>query len=284
MARSKFLVSLLVAVAFCAMAGTSFAKTDPKPKCAFTGDYSFFFWSPGYPDAELAGVGFFAVNCAGAVLPGGIINCNVDGDEYETFIESGAVFLEADGEGTMLIETESSDGICGTGDNALELDVSVTQGGNRILFTSNGEPLAASGTTPNAGHRYVFAGRAGKCFTGQISGCYDIHFWEPTKPLAGDCTICVNGAGAITSGSCSCNEDLIEYLSEIESGPTSGYVLGEDCQSSTGFMAFVTSSDLVCGETGTIYLDFAVADGGQEIFGACDDFNDFDCAFEGWKQ
>jgi len=90
-ARSRLLMGLFVAVAFCAMAGTSFAATTPKAKCAFNGYYSFFFWDP---DTSLSGVGYFQVNCAGAVLPGGIINCNVDDTEYEAFIESGGVFLE----------------------------------------------------------------------------------------------------------------------------------------------------------------------------------------------
>ena len=106
MARFKLLVSLLVLVGVCTLAATSFAKPAPKPKCGFNGDYSFFFWDP---DTDLSGVGYFSVqvksatNCrSGIVLPGGIINCNFEsGDIYEDFIESGSVFLETDGEGTM---------------------------------------------------------------------------------------------------------------------------------------------------------------------------------------
>ena len=73
MARSRLLMGLFVAVAFCAMAGTSFAATTPKAKCAFNGAYSFFFWDQ---DDSLSGVGYLSVNCKGQVLPGGIINCN----------------------------------------------------------------------------------------------------------------------------------------------------------------------------------------------------------------
>ena len=284
MPRFKLFVSLLVLVGVCTLAATSFAKPAPKPKCAFNGDYSFFFWSP---NEEVAGVGYVSVivnpatKCrSGIVLPGGIINCNVDDTEYEDFIEDGFVFLETDGEGTMEIETNSSSGICGTGDNAIELDISIAQGGKRFLFNSNGVADVQSGTTPNAGNDYVLAGRAGKCFAGDISGCYDIHFWEPTESIAGDCTVCLAG-GFVTSGSCRCNNDGFEYLSEIETG---GYTLGENCQSSTGFLTFTTSSDEVCGDTSTVYLDFASAANGQELFGACDSFNNFDCAFEGWRQ
>jgi hypothetical protein len=217
---------------------------------------------------------------SGTVIPGGIINCNVDGTEYEDFIEDGFVAVETDGEGTMEIETNSSNGVCGTGDNAFELDVSVAQGGKRVLFNSNAVSLVVSGTVPNAGSIYVIAGRAGKCFSGDISGCYDVHFWEPGEPLAGDCTICLS-SGAVTGGSCRCNSDGTEYLSEIETG---GYTPGEDCQSSTGFLQFTISSDEVCGETSHVFLDFASAAVGQELFGACDSANEFDCAFEGWKQ
>jgi hypothetical protein len=72
-----------------------------------------------------------------------------------------------------------------------------------------------------------------------------------------------------------------ETLSEIESR---GYTLGENCQSSTGFMAFTVSSDDVCDVAGTVYLDFAVAQQGEELTGACYPDTDFDCSFEGWKQ
>jgi len=291
MARSRLLMALFVAVAFCAMAGTSFAAA-PKPKCAFTGYYSFYFWDP---DTDLAGVGYFEVNCAGAVLPGGIINCNFDaGDEYESFIEGGAVFLETDGEGTMLLETESSDGICDTGTNALELDISVVLGGKTVLFNSNGEPYASSGTTPQAGHTYTITGRADKCFPGQVTGCFDLRFWTPDSTDVGDCTVCVNGKGGVTGGECRCNEDGFETLSEIETG---GYTLGENCESSTGYLWFTTSSDEICDEESSLALDFAIADGGSEIIGACDPGEyildntsldnagyDFACAFEGYLQ
>ena len=285
MARSKWMLSLIAAVAVCSFAATSFAaKPKAQPKCGFNGDYSFYFFSP---DEEIAGVGFVTVSLSnatkcrsGVVIPGGIINCNIDETVYEDFIEDGFVFLETDGEGTMEIETNSSSGICGTGRNALELDVSVVQGGKRFLFSTNAVDLVQSGTTPNAGYDVDFTGRGGRCFAGDISGCYDIHFWEPTEPLVGDCTVCVAG-GFVTGGTCRCSGDFTEYLSEIETG---GYVLGEDCQSSTGFLTFTTSSDEVCGLTSTVYLDFAVAAQGAELMGSCDGFNLFDCAFEGWKQ
>ncbi|HTY56088.1 MAG TPA: hypothetical protein VMB26_12850, partial [Candidatus Binataceae bacterium] len=226
MNRSKLFLYLFMVIGVCAMASASFAKA--KPKCPFGGDYAFFFWSP---DDEVAGVGYFSVDLkpgtkcrSGIVLPGGIINCNVDGTEYEDFIEDGFVFVETDGEGTLEIETNSSRGVCGTGDNAFELDVSIVQNGKRVMFNSNAVSLVQSGTTPNAGHEYVIAGRAGRCFAGDIFGCYDVHFWEPGEPLAGDCTICVGG-GRVTGGTCRCNNDGDEFLSEIEVGT---YTLGED--------------------------------------------------------
>jgi len=289
MAKFKFPVSLLVLIGACTLAATSFAKPAPTPKCGVNGNYSFFFWDP---DEPIAGVGYIGISMAtgtdcrsGIVLPGGIINCNFDGTEFEDFIESGSVFLETDGEGTMLIETNSSNGICDTGTNAIELDISVVQGGKKVLFSSNGVEFAASGTTPQAGYFGTITGRAEKCFAGDISGCYDIRFWEPDEPLVGDCTICVAG-GYVTGGTCRCNVNFgdggFETLSEIEAG---GYTLGEDCQSSTGFLYFETSSDDVCDMTSLVYLDFAAATaGGAELMGACDSFNDFDCAFEGWKQ
>jgi len=304
MAKSRLLWSLIVVIGFWATAGTSFATTA-KPKCAFTGPYSFFFWEPG---TFIDGVGYFSVNCAGAVLPGGIINCNgLAGFESESFIEGGAVFLEKDGEGTMLIETEGSDGICDSGTNALELDISVVQGGKTVLFNSDGERYADSGLVPQAGYYGIITGRADKCFAGQIRGCYNIRLWGEgglgggpidgdsfAFPAAGDCTICVNGAGGVTGGECRCNDDGFETLSEIETG---GYTLGEDCESSTGYLWFTTSSDLICDETSSMALDFAVATGGDEIIGACDpgefilDNESLDnsgffipCAFEGWHQ
>ncbi|HTY56297.1 MAG TPA: hypothetical protein VMB26_13900, partial [Candidatus Binataceae bacterium] len=85
----------------------------------------------------------------------------------------------------------------------------------------------------------------------------------------------------------------IETLSEIEGG---GYTLGENCQSSTGYLWFSTSSDEICGVANYMALDFAVAEQGQEIIGACDT-DEFilnntseinaglmGCAFEGWLQ
>ncbi len=302
MARFKLLLSLLVVIGVCSLATTSFAKAK---KCNFNGDYSFFFWYP--PFSSLAGVGFFSVKLdpatqcrSGIVLPGGILNCNRPGASYEDFIEGGSVFLETDGEGTMLIETNSSEGICGTGDEAIELDVSVVQGGKSVLFNSDGEQYADSGLIPQAGYDYTLTGRADKCFAGQISGCYDLRFWTITPELAlpavGDCTICVNGAGGVTGGTCRCNAHfltVVETLSEIEGG---GYTLGESCQSSTGYLWFATSSDEICGLGSYMALDFAVADGGSEIIGACDtaeyilnnesefNFGVNGCAFEGWLQ
>ena len=307
MARLKFITSLLVIVGVCAFAGISFAKAAPKPRCGFNGDYSFFFWSPITNEAggNVSGVGFFSVQLdpatkcrSGVVLPGGIINCNFTEVIFEDFIEEGSVFLETDGEGTMEIETNSSNGICGTGANALELDISVVSGGKSVLFSSNGAERVRSGTTPNAGYDYTLTGRADKCFAGQISGCYDLRFWSgiDIAPFVGDCTVCVNGAGAVTGGTCRCHEGIerIETLSEIEGG---GYTLGEDCQSSTGYLWIVTSSDEICDLGGSyLALDFAVAQQGKEIIGACDtdefilnnlsEFNVgiYGCSFEGWLQ
>ena len=267
MVRSKLFVSLLAFLGVCALAAPSFAA-----KCSFNGDYSFFFWDPG---ENVSGVGYVSVSLnaktkcrSGVVLPGGIINCNFsDGTLYEDYIEDGSVFLETDGEGTMEIETNSTYGICGTGTNAMELDISVVKGGKSVLFNSDGEEYAVSGLIPQAGYYGTITGRADKCFSGQISGCYDARFWTPDDDVVGDCTICVNGAGGITGGTCKCNTEGFEYNSEIETG---GYTLGEDCQSSTGYMWFTTSSDPICGEESSVALNFAVADGGEEIIGACD--------------
>ncbi len=272
MARFKLLVSLLVLVGVCSLTAPSFAKVS---KCKFDGNYSFFFWTPA---DNVAGVGYFSVtgNAAtdcrlGTVLPGGIINCDNDGTEYEDYIESGSVFLETDGEGTMEIETASSAGICGTDTNAVELDISVALKGKSVLFNSDGEKYASSGTTPQAGYFQSASGRADKCFSGQIAGCYNAGFWTPDDSVVGNCTVCVNGAGGVTGGSCRCNvgdgEGNFEYISEIETG---GYTLGENCQSSTGYLWFQTSSDPICGETNAIAVDFAVANGGLELLGACD--------------
>ena len=110
----------------------------------------------------------------------------------------------------------------------------------------------------------------------------------------GDCTICVNGAGGVTGGSCRCNHHglVTETLSAIVTG---GYTLGQNCQSNTGYLWFTTSSDLICDEESSLALDFAVAQGGKELMGACDPgefilnntslFNAgffIPCAFEGW--
>ena len=313
MARFKSLVSLLVVVGVCTLAATSFAKPAPKLKCAFNGDYSFFFWDPS---TDLAGVGYFSVvvdpstKCrSGVVLPGGIINCNFEyGSLYEDFIEDGSVFLETDGEGTMEIETNSSSGICGTGDNALELDISVVGSGKSVLFNSNGVEFVGSGLIPQAGYDYTLTGRGDKCFGGFIAGCYDFRFWSGPEAIAlddtifgsavGDCTVCLDNRGHVTGGSCRCNVIEAsagpEYLSQIETG---GYTLGESCQSSTGYLWFTTSSDEICGEESSLALDFAVANGGSEIVGACDPgeyilnntslYNAgyyFSCAFEGYLQ
>src|SRR5579862_3361068 len=241
MSKFKTGVSALLVLGVLGLAATSFAKAAPK-RCGFNGDYSFFFWDPSFP---VSGVGFMSVQLnpatkcrSGVVLPGGIINCNfAEGDIFEDFIEDGFVFLESDGEGTMEIETNSSSGICDTGKNAIEFDISVVQGGKRVLLGTNGVEKVQSGTTPNACYDYILTGRAGRCFPGDISGCYDIHFWDPAEEvgekLAGDCTICVGG-GFVLSGSCRCNTDFdsdsnFETLSEIETG---GYTLGENCQSS----------------------------------------------------
>jgi len=283
-AKTKLFLSLLVVVGVCMLAGTSFAKKAANP-CPFNGNYSFFFWDPV---DDLAGVGYVSVmptagtSCrAGVVLPGGIINCNIGADTYEDYIESGNVFLETDGEGTMEIETNSSDGICGTGDNAIELDISVTKGGKTIEFNSDGEAYASSGTIPQAGNIYTLTGRMAKCYAPDLlAGSYDVRFWGPDADLVGDCTVVVNGAGLVTGGTCRCNDGGAAYLSEIEGGT---YTPGENCQSSTGYLTFVTSSDLVCGITSTVVLDYTVAAGGTEVLFACDETNKFDCAGEGFS-
>jgi hypothetical protein len=301
--RQPFLY-ILIAAASSAFAVTS-AQAAPKPKCGFNGDYSFFFWNPNASERPTNGVGFFSVQLnpatkcrSGVVLPGGILNCFVGPEGFEDFVEDGFVFLETDGEGTMEIETNSSNGICGTGDNAIELDVSLVRGGKGVLFNSNGAEFAGSGVIPQAGYHETITGRADKCFAGDISGCYDVRFWSGAPPLptrlevddpvlsalVGDCTICVSG-GFVTGGTCRChlslNDGSFETLSEIETG---GYTLGEDCQSSTGFLTFTTSSDEVCDLTSTVIWDFAVAQQGNELVGACDNTNTFGCAFEGWRQ
>ncbi|HTY54287.1 MAG TPA: hypothetical protein VMB26_03750 [Candidatus Binataceae bacterium] len=331
MAKLKLIASLLILiVAVCALGSPSFAKPAPK-KCDFNGNYSFFFWDPAVSYG--AGVGYFTVQLdpatqcrSGVVLPGGILNCNIGvgfpeaTGVFEDFIEGGSVFLETDGEGTMLLETNSTNGICGIHDdiagvNAIELDISVVLGGKSVLFNTDGEPYASSGLVPQVGYVATLTGRADKCFAGQISGCYDVRFWTGTSgdfsPIigapagaVGDCTICVNGAGSVTGGTCRCNTSSnvlndsapivpLETLSEIEGG---GYTLGENCQSSTGYLWFVTSSDEICDIASYMAFDFAVAQQGQEIMGACDtgpfilnntseeNAGIMGCAFEGWLQ
>jgi len=304
MTKLKSFFAIAAAAGIIAATGAAWAKAAPK-KCGFNGDYSFFFWNPDASNPPSNGVGFFTVQLdpatkcrSGVVLPGGILNCFIGADGFEDFIEDGFVFLETDGEGTMEIETNSSDGICGTGDNAIELDVSIVRGGKGVLFNSNGAKFAGSGVIPQAGYHETITGRADKCFAGDINGCYDVRFWSGAPPrlaltpqlqpalsaLAGDCTICVAG-GFVTGGTCRCHlrqsGESFESLSEIETG---GYTLGEDCQSSTGFLTFTTSSDEVCDMTSTVIWDFAVAQQGNELVGACDNTNQFGCAFEGWKQ
>jgi len=324
MAKLRLLVAALVIVGVCAQPDFGFAKPAPAARCGFNGNYSFFFWDPQF--SIIGGVGYFSVQMdpsakcrSGVVLPGGIINCNQgldSGEIWEDFIEDGSVFLETDGEGTMEIETNSSRGICGTGTNAIELDISIVQGGKSVLFNTNGAEFARSGTTPQAGYFDTLTGRADRCFAGQISGCYDLRFWgginvaedngEVILDLSqvGDCTVCVNGAGAVTGGTCRCHWSEIssngvlhtreETLSEIEGG---GYTLGENCQSSTGYLWISTSSDEICGAGNFLALDFAVAQQGKELIGACDtaefilnnpsEFNAgfvLGCAFEGWLQ
>ena len=282
-------VRLALIIAFSAVlmaAANGFAKP-----CPVHGDFSFYFYDTAF---GLTGVGYFGVGCGGSVQPGGIINCDVRGVEFEDFIEGGALFVERDGEGTMIIETSSTNGICGTHTNALELDVSVVLAGKTILFNTDTEPYAASGTTPQAGYEFNATGRADKCFAGQVSGCYDMRFWEPDNAFVGDCTICVDGVGHVTGGTCRCHAGHLETLSEIISG---AYTLGEDCQSSTGYLWFTTSSDLICGLESSIAFDFGVALQGSEMIGACNSgefvLNDtalpnvgaeMSCSFEGFME
>lgn len=291
MARSKLFVCLLVVVGVFMFGAKSYAA----PTCAFNGNYAFFFFSPGAED--IAGVGYFTVhmsaNCrAGVVVPGGILNCNVAGspDEFEDYIEGGSVGIESpDGNGTIEIETNSTPGICGTGAEAIELDVSLADGGKRVLFNTDAVAKVESGLVVNAGYDYTLTGRAGKCNPVNITGSYDIHFWEPGVNLAGDCTVVIDPTGSfLTGGTCRCSAEnegggFTEYLSEIEESG-SGVTQGDDCQSSTGLMVFSVSSDLICGITDTLSLDFAGGKIGKEleVMGACDNANAFNCAFEGW--
>ena len=55
MAKVRLLIALITVLGLCAYSGTSFAKAAPQAKCGLNGDYSFFFWDPGYP---ASGVGF----------------------------------------------------------------------------------------------------------------------------------------------------------------------------------------------------------------------------------
>jgi len=299
MARSKLFMSLLVIASVCTLAATSFAK--PKP-CKFNGDYSFMFWST---DANIAGLGYFTVNLtapacrSGLVAPGGILDCNrpehgPDGEapyEFEEFIDSGTVGIESDGEGHMSITGSTNDGICGTGYDTLVLDISVVQNGKTVLFNSNGEPDQAGNDED-----MMITGRADKCFSGNISGCYDVRFWntdlpnpdpeaeDPGEPFVGDCTVCVNGAGLVTGGSCACNLGFgnTETLSNIVGGFYAPSL--DPCQSSTNFMEFYLASQPLCGVLDEVVLDYVVAKGGQQVYGACDYFNGFGCAFEGYLQ
>ena len=119
MARFKLLISLLVLIGVCTLAATSFAKPAPTPKCGFNGDYSFFFWDPNLDICRRWLFLSIAQSQGRGAVPALYYRAEssiaiVDGIEFEDFIEDGLVFLETDGEGTMEIETNSSDGICGT--------------------------------------------------------------------------------------------------------------------------------------------------------------------------
>jgi hypothetical protein len=81
MHRSKLILSLLVLASVggvLAVRMPSFAAPPNPPACKFKGSYSFMAWEPS---AELAASGVFAIN-NGKVLPGGIIECNVDGTAF----------------------------------------------------------------------------------------------------------------------------------------------------------------------------------------------------------
>lgn len=301
MIRFKLLISLVTILCVCALSVTSFAKAKPKSKCAVNGDYSFFFWDPDHDG--LAGLGFFTIemqagtHCrSGAVLAGGVINCNVPGGgEFEDFIKDGSVSFQPNGMGTMEIDTIASAGFCNTGATSLELDLWSVLGEKALLLNSNGSMFVGSGTTPNAGYDLSFTGRADSCFGDQITGCYNVHFWTPAQAAVGGCNICVDGRGNVTGGNCSCNlnpHDGSEPVSQILHG---GYTLGENCNSSVGYLWFETVGDNICGISNFLALDFAIAQKGKEIMGACDtaefvlnnpsDPNtgfSLGCAFEGW--
>jgi len=295
--RTKLLLLLSAVTLFRTMTGTSFAD-----ECSFKGAYSFHFYGGSAFPFTPNGVGFFTVisnsdDCSSAIVsPGGIIYCNnVSGQEWLSTIEAGSVSLdEASGLGAMPIKT-SGDGVCGTSDGAIELDISVVQGGKMVLFNSDGEKLVASATIRNAGHDILpITGEADKCFAGQVAGCYDFRFWGTFLPGDGDCTICLNGSNLVSAGTCTCNFEDTEYLSEIESG---GYSLADNCQSGPGYLWFTTSGDKICGQQRSLALDFAVAQQGNEIMGACDTARYildnksvantgflFNCAFDGYLQ
>src|SRR5580704_16550378 len=212
MRRSKLVLSLVILVALGVVLADrmpSFAAPPNPPKCKFKGSYAFMAWEPS---AELAASGVFAVN-SGKVLPGGIIECNVGGTAFQSFIESGTVSLERDCEGTMVIETNGP--ICGATD-ALELDISVVKGGKTVLFNANGVAIDVGGTTPNTGHTIFLTGRGDKTFFGGICGCFDARFWSANGNFVGDCTVRVDSTGHVTGGGCSCQHDEEEFLSEIE--------------------------------------------------------------------
>src|SRR5271154_2314603 len=232
----------------------SFAAPPNPPTCKFKGSYSFMAWDPSI---DLAASGVFAIN-NGKVLPGGIIECNVDGTTFQRFIESGTVSLERDCEGTMLIQTNGP--ICGATD-ALELDISIVNGGKSVLFNANGVGNAASGTTPNTGHTIFLTGRGDKTFFGGICGCYDARFWSANDDFVGDCTVILDSTGHVTGGGCSCNHGGEEFLSEIETG---AYTPGVDFPG-TGYLWFVTSSDEICGEESALAINYAAANQGDEL-------------------
>ena len=123
-----------------------------------------------------------------------------------------------------------------------------------MLFNANGAAKVASGTTPNTGHTIFLTGRGDKAAKA-ICGCYDVRFWSADDDFVGDCTICVDASGNVTGGNCSCNTGETEYLSQIVTG---AYTL-PFFTSSTGYLWFETSSDLICGQESALALDFEPA-------------------------
>ena len=319
MARSKLLSSLLAIVAFCAMAGTSFAfLLQPVPSCPnLNGSYAFYFWDP---DSNIAGSGVFSLQrpprtvfkgtCLYNVIEGEI-RCNADGLEYLSEIEDGSVSV-AGGEGTMWVET-ISDQICGIAE-AIEFDVAAVSGGSTILFTSNGSEYVLGNTNlPNAGFGEYFRGRADNAFaTTNITGCYNLNFWAADGDTVGDCNLCfgssrpptreIGSSGptiraicplcqpAITGGDCRCNSDGTEFSWSITTGQ---YFVETDGE---GTLYFESSTNQICGgRAAYLDLDFALANGGKEIVGNCNAVQyilsgtvlnagaDLACAFEGYQ-